>query len=553
MAKITTPDKQSGQTHSAQEYNAFKGAVNELYEGFGPDGKILLTKLPDLFFGGLNGSGTEADPFVVNGSGAQASAEEYLMALPGFQAGVEKILYGGGLAGFSWGPIPSGTLEKLGNTLLTLGTASVNSIPLSWTGITDAQFYSVQRSENEFFNNAVVVYNGSALNFSESDLITNTIYYYRVRAMASGFAPGNWSAGSKTTLLTGNITPPAPTSGVVNDNTNTFDWTNSVGYQSINNYEYTIDGGNTYSLVTVKPVLIGNLNKAIGQVGVRVKSEAGRTVSATLFNSTPFSKPLDTPAAPVNPVTDNTADFFDWTYSPGFSIPSNYEITLNAGTSWSTVTEKPYYVGNVAKAIAEIGVRVKAVPGVNNNSATLFNSAPFTVALAATVPVTTWRDAAALTINSNSLISIAGDNDNYAWASSSVRLPAGGSGFVMFDLAAPNAQTSNGIFLGLSAGASRESNASMSFRIQGIDNNRIIGGKNGQYPISPSLPISTQSRARMRADGINIYSEYSTDAGASWTILNTGAQPASDLYVKVYTDTPGQHLVNVVQSGLTVG
>ena len=553
MAKITTPDKQSGNTHSAQEYNAFKAAINEIYDGFSSDGKVLLTKLPDLFFAGLKGSGTETDPFALNDSGGQASAEEYLMALPGFQAGIEKILYGGGLAGFSWGPVPSGTLEKLGNTLLTLGTASVNSIPLSWTGITDAQFYSVQRSENEFFNNAVVVYNGSLLSFSESDLIANTTYYYRVRAMASGFAPGNWSSGSKLTLLTGDITPPAPTAGVVNDNTNTFDWTNSTGYQSINNYEYTIDGGTTYLQATVKPVQIGNVNKAIGQVGVRIKSEPGRTVSATLFNSTPFSKPLDTPAAPVSPITDNTADLFNWTYSPGFSVPSNYEITLNSGISWSTVAEKPYYVGNVAKAVAEIGVRVKAVPGINNHSATLFNNAPFTVALAATVPVTTWTDVAALTINSNSLTSIPGDTDNYGWASSSVRLPAGGSGFVMFDLAAPNAATSNGIFLGLSVGASRESNASMSFRIQGIDNNRIIGGKNGQYPISPSLPISTQSKARMRADGTNIYSEYSINAGESWTVLNTGVQPSSDLYVKVYTDTPGQHLINVVQSGLTIG
>jgi hypothetical protein len=85
---------------------------------------------------------------------------------------------------------------------------------------------------------------------------------------------------------------------------------------------------------------------------------------------------VQTPAAPTVGVVDDTADTFNWTNNPLFPDVSDYETTVNGGGAWSTATAKPFAVGNVAKAIGQVGVRVKAVGG-NNPSAGLFNATAF--------------------------------------------------------------------------------------------------------------------------------------------------------------------------------
>lgn len=84
------------------------------------------------------------------------------------------------------------------------------------------------------------------------------------------------------------ITAP-PTAGVVDDTANTFNWTNNPTYTALGDYEYTLDGGSTYATVTAKPIVVGAVSKAIGQVGVRVKAATGRNASDTLFNTVPFT------------------------------------------------------------------------------------------------------------------------------------------------------------------------------------------------------------------------------------------------------------------------
>lgn len=187
----------------------------------------------------------------------------------------------------------------------------------------------------------------------------------------------------------GNITPAAPTQGTVNDTLNTFDWTNSSGYTALGDYEYTLNGGSTYTTVTAKPIDIGNVAKSIGQVGVRVKAATGRNASATLFNASAFTvAALPTPATPTAPVTDDTANTFNWTNSSGYTALSDYEYTLNAGSSYQVVTAKPIVVGDVNLSAGQVGVRVKAVTNVNNASGTLFNTVAFTGSVSMTTPAT---------------------------------------------------------------------------------------------------------------------------------------------------------------------
>lgn len=87
----------------------------------------------------------------------------------------------------------------------------------------------------------------------------------------------------------GNITPPAPTNGVVDDTANTFDFTYATGYTSNSDYQYSINSGGTYQDLTAKPISVGDVNLAIGAVRVRVKAATGRNPSVPLSNTVAFT------------------------------------------------------------------------------------------------------------------------------------------------------------------------------------------------------------------------------------------------------------------------
>jgi hypothetical protein len=100
-----------------------------------------------------------------------------------------------------------------------------------------------------------------------------------------------------------NITPPAPTAGIVNDTANTFDWTNAAGYVTAD-HETSINGGTTWTAAT-KPLSVGDVALAIGQVMVRVKAATGRNAGPTLSNATAFTVAAGDTTAPT--VTSATA------------------------------------------------------------------------------------------------------------------------------------------------------------------------------------------------------------------------------------------------------
>jgi hypothetical protein len=197
------------------------------------------------------------------------------------------------------------------------------------------------------------------------------------------------SVNTAPVLVGSGSQPAAPTAPVTDDSGDTFNWTNNPAFTALSDYEYTLNGGSSYTPVTAKPVVVGNVNKAIGQVGVRVKSTGGNPASNTLFNAVAFSATGTTPAAPTVPVTDDSADTFNWTNNPLFTAPSDYEFTLDGGTTFSPVTVKPVVVGNLAKTAGQVGVRVKAV-GINPPSATLFNTVAFTVSTNWTIGSAPW-------------------------------------------------------------------------------------------------------------------------------------------------------------------
>ncbi|WP_145859040.1 hypothetical protein [Pedobacter suwonensis] len=123
--------------------------------------------------------------------------------------------------------------------------------------------------------------------------------------------------------------PAAPTVPVTDDVANTFNWTNTAGYGTTSSYQYTTDAGATWKNVTAKPIVIGDVDLGIGQVGVRIKAITNvNQASDILFNTVPFvSSEPDLSTAVTNYIfltnTELVPGYDNWTQQKsGFDYTS---------------------------------------------------------------------------------------------------------------------------------------------------------------------------------------------------------------------------------------
>jgi hypothetical protein len=99
--------------------------------------------------------------------------------------------------------------SQLSTPALSLVVAADDEIDASWSAITNATAYRLYRSETANFNDSVKVYDGAALLFNDTGLISGTQYYYWLQAIGSGYGDSGYSQGSATTTGAGaDVTPP---------------------------------------------------------------------------------------------------------------------------------------------------------------------------------------------------------------------------------------------------------------------------------------------------------------------------------------------------------
>ncbi len=111
------------------------------------------------------------------------------------------------------------------------------------------------------------------------DDIESSKYTMQLEAgLTSGFKSINvvnfWSS-DPSAIYIDDITitsfPTAPTNAVLDDDANTFGWTNLEGFTQPSDYEYTTDGGATWTACSSNPQNIGDLTIALGDAQVRVR------------------------------------------------------------------------------------------------------------------------------------------------------------------------------------------------------------------------------------------------------------------------------------------
>ncbi|MEJ2905099.1 hypothetical protein WAE58_21820 [Pedobacter panaciterrae] len=538
--KITFLDKPNGATLSGPEVTQIKTVVNNNADELNLrpaalNGIYLAENLPPVYFADVTGTGTQSDPFRVSGGGfSEAQLISWLQSRPNFAP--DRVFRGD----LTWVDMIDNSLEKLATPVLSFGTATGDSIPVNWTAVTNGTTYTVERASSVTFADAVVIYSGSLLTFTDIGLTPVTQYFYRVRATANGFNGSNYAVGNKTTDVAGNITPVAPTL-TADDTANTLQATHSRGEAemvcSVNNAAdvalTAVAGWNTSTHL----IDVGNVARAIGYYRIRTKAATGFNPSPYV-SSPAFTVALPTPAAPTSPVNDNSARTFNFTYTSGYPNVTDYEYSLNSGTTWTAATVKPIVVGDIAYAISVVRVRVKAVAGVNNAGATLSNAVAFTAAPQSTIPLTSWRtpvNNGALTGNSFLFTTTSA----FGGAKSNYMIPAGGTGWVEFTA---DAALNGGITLheGLESYGDRNTTSPA-----GTASPLALDYANSRFQTwvaandnfaNPRPTFGPNTKGRIRFGGTTAYFECSTDAGATWTEMRNTPQPQVDLYVKAWSN-----------------
>jgi predicted alpha-1,2-mannosidase len=76
-------------------------------------------------------------------------------------------------------------------------------------------------------------------------------------------------------------------------------------------------------------------------------------------------KQMAKPAAPTQPIVDDKANTFGWTFVPGFDQAADYEYSTDGGLKWKLAASNPQVVGPLDYEAGKIQVRVKADEGLN--------------------------------------------------------------------------------------------------------------------------------------------------------------------------------------------
>lgn len=464
-----------------------------------------------------------------------------------------RIIFGGPNPG--WGPLPSGgDLEQIATPTLTLGTPNVDSIPGSWDAEIGGTNYIVERDTVLNFLTPVQAFSGSGLSQIFSGLSPNTHYYFRIKATGQGYQTSAYGYADAITAASGNVTPAAPSGGTVNDNTNAYGFNIVPGIALAGNYEYTVTGGGSVAGdVTVNPIPIGNVAKAPGQVGVRVKAATGRNAGPWLFNTQPFTVTLINPPAlasmTVNDIQDKITVALPSTGGPW--VATDVETSIDNGVTYFPHTTLEFAVGNVALAIGTVKSRIKAASGRNAGPA-ISNTVAFTESAPNdAVPIVDWHGLAngtAIDENSFTFTTPAGQ---YGLVFADKKIPAGENGYVQFDAVRGAADVTAALSMTptVDDGGGHGGPGLHAWYTVG---SKVVSRIGGVWNDSAYTPPGVTTKIRGRVNATTMFVEISVDNAASWSIAQQAVRPGGDTYIRAFTEvgTTGALIQDIVGSGL---
>jgi hypothetical protein len=313
---------------------------------------------------------------------------------------------------------------------------------------------------------------------------------------------------------------------------------------------------NNSSYVPYTPIIVGDIARAAGYWKFKIKAATGRNESSVV-NSPAFTVAQAgnvNAAAPTNGVVSDSQNTFGFTLVSGIALSGNYEYTLNGGTTVANVTVNPINVGNLAYAIGQVGVRVKAATG-RNASAWLFNTSAFTVSTATpstATPITAWHGLTnGIAIDANSF-NFTTPQGSYGYVFADKKIAAGTNGFIQFDGIVPAAPNSSTAILTLSNVMDATHGHDMGINAWYTNSNKIVSRIGGVWNDSAWTAAGVNTKIRLRVDATTAYVESSVNNGVDWIIVRDGVRPDGDLYIRAFAQVAETNLIinNIYGSGL---
>ena len=237
--------------------------------------------------------------------------------------------------------ITTGTL--LVSPTLTLTAASGTEIDLTWSAVTDATSYKIERSTTGTIWTTLApspALTGSSASYNDTTLTAGTKYYYRISAISAIGASAPAAVVNATTL------PAAPTliATVATATAVNLSWT-TVATATSYKLETSTDGGSTWT------TLVTQSNTTFANTGLTTDTSYKYRVSASnggAFGATSAVQTVTTlllaPGTPTATTASSTEIDLAWatvTDATGFKI----ERSLNQ-TTWTTLTPSPALTGS---------------------------------------------------------------------------------------------------------------------------------------------------------------------------------------------------------------
>lgn len=299
---------------------------------------------------------------------------------------------------------------------VTVGFIGVDSVQLSWTPVTNASSYQIQRATNNTFTSGLVSFNSSSPSYDVDGLQSLTQYYFRVAGVSNGNV-GNWSpvVGAATLSLG------APTIGT----------TTITSTTQINITWSSVPGALTYRLERsdnssfTSPVVISGITDTSRSVGslttgalyyFRIRAESGATTGSwRTFEAGATNVPTGMTAVASSSVCGRVDT--SWNASTGastqyrlyYSPSSSFSPSYNSATIPTNGQTRNSLDGGVMHYF-----RARAFVGIAyTNYSTVASAMPMMCAPSA-YTVTCSNNGATLTCTSNAVCE-GGTIANYYW------------------------------------------------------------------------------------------------------------------------------------------
>ena len=236
----------------------------------------------------------------------------------------------------------------------TFASITATSATASWTVATD----NVAVTGYEYTINGGTTWTQVAATVHSvnlTGLTPATSYTFAVRAFDAVALRGTQASAVFSTVdPTAPTQPGTPTFTNLTSTSVTVNWALSTDNIAVTGYEYTLNGGVSWTAVTAPPVGLTGLSEATSYtIAVRAFDGAGnRGLQSSASFATPDVHPPSAPGAPsITNVTGSSATA-TWTVATDNVAVTGYEWTINGGTTWTQVAASVHSVNLTGLASA---------------------------------------------------------------------------------------------------------------------------------------------------------------------------------------------------------